>query len=279
VDDRAVANGINTGVINPFGPQSAAGRALLDASVVDGDYATAVGRVKSLDGRVSRDIGDWFGAGPSALALGGEYRKEDFHQVFEDFAANVQSLGIDPAGSVAGDRTVSAQYAEVNVPVLDSLEVSAALRHDKYSDFGNTTNPKYSFRFQPWRELVVRGAYSEGFRAPSLYELYNPNSTGFTNANYNDPRLCAGGSPSNGGLANRDCAQQFFSRTGGNPDLSPETARNVTLGFVYQPVRDLSVGLDFWWIKIANQIAEFPESAVFEQPDLYPERIVRKADC
>ncbi|WP_080271839.1 TonB-dependent receptor [Pseudomonas syringae] len=278
VDDRAVTSGIANGVVNPFGAQTPAGAALLGANAVDGDYGTAVGRVKSLDGRVSRDIGDWFGAGPAALALGGEYRKEEFHQDFEDFAANVQSLGIDPAASVAGDRSVQAQYAEVNVPVLDSLELSAALRHDKYSDFGSTTNPKYSFRFQPFRELVVRGAYSEGFRAPSLYELYNPTATSFTVANYNDPHLCAGGSPSNGGIANRDCAQQFFSRNGGNTDLKPETARNVTLGFVYQPVTSLSLGLDFWWIKIANQIAEFPESAVFEQPDLYPDRLVRKAD-
>ncbi|MDU8502392.1 TonB-dependent receptor [Pseudomonas syringae] len=278
VDDRAVTSGIANGVVNPFGAQTPAGAALLGANAVDGDYGTAVGRVKSLDGRVSRDIGDWFGAGPAALALGGEYRKEAFHQDFEDFAANVQSLGIDPAASVAGDRSVQAQYTEVNVPVLDSLELSAALRHDKYSDFGSTTNPKYSFRFQPFRELVVRGAYSEGFRAPSLYELYNPTATSFTVANYNDPRLCAGGSPSNGGIANRDCAQQFFSRNGGNTDLKPETARNVTLGFVYQPVTSLSLGLDFWWIKIANQIAEFPESAVFEQPDPYPDRLVRKAD-
>ncbi|QUE91797.1 TonB-dependent receptor [Pseudomonas sp. SCA2728.1_7] len=278
VNDRAVSAGIANGVINPFGPQTAAGSALLAANAVDGDYATAVGRVKAIDGRVSREIGDWFGAGPSALALGGEYRKEDFHQDFAQFAGDVQSLGVDPNGSVAGDRSVSAEYAEVNVPVLDSLELSAAVRHDKYSDFGSTTNPKYSFRFQPFKELVVRGAYSEGFRAPSLYELYNPTFTSFTNANYNDPRLCAGGNPSNGGIANRDCAQQFNRTSGGNTDLSPETARNVTLGFVYQPFERLTAGLDFWWIDIANQIAEFPESAVFENPELYPDRLVRKPD-
>ncbi|WP_233630984.1 MULTISPECIES: TonB-dependent receptor [unclassified Pseudomonas] len=278
VDDRAVAQGIANGVVNPFGPQSAAGQALLAANNIDGDYGVAVGRVKSLDGRVSRDVGDWFGAGPAALALGGEYRKEEFHQDFSAFDANIQSLGVDPNAAVSGDRSVQAQYAELNVPVLDSLELSAAVRHDKYSDFGSTTNPKYSFRFQPFKQVVVRGAYSEGFRAPSLYELYNPISTGYTVANYNDPRLCSGGSPSNGGLANRDCAQQFFNRTGGNSDLKPETARNVTLGVVYQPVDTLSLGLDFWWIKIANQISEFPENAVFDQPDLYPERIVRKPD-
>jgi iron complex outermembrane receptor protein len=277
-DDRAIAAGINNGVLNPFGPQSAQGTALLAASGIDGDYADGVGRVKSIDGRASRDIGDWFGVGPAALAVGGEYRKEDFHQDYEAFTANVQSLGVDPNGAASGDRSVSAQYAELNVPVLESLELTAAVRHDKYSDFGSTTNPKYSFRFQPFRQLVLRGAYSEGFRAPSLYELYNPTATGITVSNYNDPRLCPGGVPSNGGLANRDCSQQFFSSNGGNPDLDPETARNVTLGLVYQPVNSLSLGLDFWWIKIANQIAPFPESAVFQQPDLYPERLVRKPD-
>ena len=278
VNDSAVAAGVANGTINPFGPQSAAGAAYLAANAVEGDYSTSIGRVKAIDGRASRDIGDWFGAGPAALALGGEYRKEEFHQDYQPFAAEVQSLGVDPNAAVSGDRSVQAEYAELNVPVLDSLEVSAAVRHDKYSDFGSTTNPKYSFRFQPFKELVLRGAYSEGFRAPSLYELYNPNYTTFTNANYNDPHLCAGGRPSNGGIANRDCAQQFFSRTGGNTQLSPETARNVTFGFVYQPVRDLSVGLDFWWIKIANQIAEFPESAIFDNPDAFADRIVRKAD-
>jgi iron complex outermembrane receptor protein len=45
-----------------------------------GAYTTAVGRVTGFDGRVSREIGDWFGAGSAGLALGGEYRKENFHQ-------------------------------------------------------------------------------------------------------------------------------------------------------------------------------------------------------
>lgn len=278
VNDRAAGLGLANGILNPFGPQTADGQAYLRDNALSGDYRTSVGRVKGLDGRVSREIGDWFGAGPAGLALGAEFRKEEFHQDIAGFAGDVQSLGVDPNASVSGDRDLKAQYAEVNVPVLDSLELSAAIRHDKYSDFGSTTNPKYSFRFQPFRELVVRGAYSEGFRAPSLYELYNPTYTTFTSANYNDPRLCAGGTPSNGGIANRDCAQQYNNKTGGNTDLSPETARNVTLGFVYQPFSALNVGVDFWWIKIANQIAEFPESAVFANPDQYADRIVRKAD-
>jgi len=274
----SMLDGIADGIINPFGPQTAAGQALIDSNQYHGQYSSSVGRVTGLDGRMSREVGDWFGAGPSGLAIGGEFRQEKFHQSYEQFAADVSSLGVDPDGSVEGDRTVKAVYTELNVPVLDSLELSAAVRHDKYSDFGSTTNPKYSFRYQPLKELVVRGAYSEGFRAPSLYELYNPQYTTYTQGFYNDPTLCTGGVVQPGGNAGRDCGQQFHNRTGGNTKLSPETARNMTIGFVYQPVRNMSMGLDFWWIHIANQIAEFPESTVFDDPSLYADRYVRNAD-
>lgn len=158
VDDRAAALGIANGTLNPFGPQTDAGLAYLGSHALSGDFRTSVGRVKGLDARASREIGDWFGAGPAALALGGEFRKEAFHQDIQDFAGNVQSLGVDPAATVSGERNLKAQYAELNVPVLDSLELSAAIRHDKYSDFGSTSNPKYSFRFQPFRQLVLRKA-------------------------------------------------------------------------------------------------------------------------
>ena len=276
--DAAMLNGIADGIINPFGPQTPAGQAYIDDHQYHGQYMSSVGRVTGIDGRMSREVGDWFGAGPSGLAIGGEYRQEKFHQTFDGFVADISSLGADPDASVSGDRNVKAVYTELNVPVLDSLELSAAVRHDKYSDFGSTTNPKYSFRYQPIKELVVRGAYSEGFRAPSLYELYNPQYTTYTQGYYNDPRLCTGGVVQPGGNAGRDCGQQFHNRTGGNTELSPEKARNVTVGFVYQPVRNLSMGLDFWWIHIANQIAEFPESTVFDDPNAYADRYVRNAD-
>ncbi|KFE46837.1 iron complex outermembrane recepter protein [Pseudomonas congelans] len=278
ISDAAMLNGLANGTLNPFGPQTAAGQALIDANQYHGQYSSAVGRVAGLDARISREIGDWFGAGPAGIALGGEYRKEKMHQAYEAYVNDVSSLGADAAGSVEGDRSVKAEYAELNVPVLDSLELTAAVRHDKYSDFGSTTNPKYSFRYQPFKQLVVRGAYSEGFRAPSLYELYAPRSTTFTQGYYNDPVLCAGGVVQPGGNAGRDCQQQFLNNGGGNTELAPEKARNMTLGFVYQPVSNLSMGLDFWWIHISNQIQAFPESTVFDDPNTYADRYVRAAD-
>lgn len=278
IDDRVVDRGIAQGVLNPFGAQTQAGRDLLASGDLRGHYETGVGRVKALDGKISRELGDWFGAGPAALALGGEYRKESFSTDIEEKAGYLASLGVDPAGSVSADRWVAGEYAELNVPLLDPLEVTASLRHDKYSDAGSTTNPKYSFRYQPFRELVVRGAYSTGFRAPSLYEMNTPNAIDWTAGNYNDPTLCPGGKLASGGVAGRDCGQQFHNRTGGNKDLEPEEARNVTLGFVYQPVKDLSLSVDFWWIKISKMINEFPETEIFDHPDLYGDRLARRAD-
>ena len=141
--DATLKAGLASGLLNPFGPQSAAGQQYIDDAAYHGEYSTAVGRVYGVDGRISREIGNWFGAGESGLALGGEYRKEKLHQNYEDFVDDIDSLGLDSAGSVSGDRTVKAEYAELNVPVIDSLELTAAVRHDKYSDFGSTTNPKY----------------------------------------------------------------------------------------------------------------------------------------
>ncbi|WP_297838390.1 TonB-dependent receptor [Pseudomonas sp.] len=276
--DSALTAGLADGTLNPFGDQSAAGQQLINNATYHQDYSTSVGRVYGLDGKISREIGDWFGAGPTGIAIGGEYRKELFHEDIAAFAGDLDSLGLDPAGSVSGDRSIKAEFAEINVPVLKSLELSAAVRHDKYSDFGSTTNPKYSFRFQPFKQLVTRGAYSEGFRAPTLYELYAPQSISYTVSPYNDPRLCPGGVVAAGGQAGRDCNIQFHNQTGGNTNLSPETARNVTLGFVYQPMNNLSMGLDWYWIKIQNQIQLFPEAQVIDNPDLYADRIVRGAD-
>ncbi|MEQ4605534.1 MAG: TonB-dependent receptor, partial [Pseudomonas amygdali] len=71
---------------------------------------------------------------------------------------------------------------------------------------------------------------------------------------------------------------QFLNNGGGNTELAPEKARNMTLGFVYQPVNNLSMGLDFWWIHISNQIQAFPESTVFDDPNTYADRYVRAAD-
>jgi iron complex outermembrane receptor protein len=70
-------------------------------------------------------------------------------------------------------RDIKAVYAELLLPVTKNLEVNLAVRQDHYSGFGTTFNPKVSFRFQPVEQLLFRGSYNTGFRAPSFNQLFN----------------------------------------------------------------------------------------------------------
>ena len=256
-----IYEGVLTGVINPFGPQSAAGQALLDKAGASGLILFGKGTTTNFDARASREIGDWFGAGrQSAIAIGTEFRKEKFsQQANPDYAAIVvDSTGIDPATYSAGSRKVTALYSELNVPLLPSLDVTAAVRYDKYNDFGNTTNPKVGFRFQPTKEVLLRGSYSTGFRAPSLYEL-NAAQTYTNSGTVNDPLLCPTGTGSPA-----VCKAQFIVLNGGNLTLEPEKSKNATFGVMFQPIADFSIGLDFWWIKLKNQIGVVGDDSLFD---------------
>ncbi|MCV2371075.1 TonB-dependent receptor plug domain-containing protein [Roseateles oligotrophus] len=279
-DGAQITAGVKTGVINPFGPQDAAGKAVFEKAAVRGTLYTGLGKVTSLDLKASRELGNWLGAGNAGLALGTEYRKEDFtNKANTEFAEKVvASTGYDPTINNHGTRNVSAVYGEVSLPVLAGLELGAALRHDRYSDSGSTTNPKFTFRYQPNKQMLMRGSYSTGFRAPSLYELNAPQTYTNTGNNHDDPVRCPGGKPIPGAPKAANCDQQFQSLGGGNPNLKPETSVNKTLGFVFEPMVDASVGLDFWWISYEHKIDVLPENAVFADPVKYASLFKRAAD-
>jgi len=265
-DGDMIGEGLLEGVINPFGAQSAAGTALLEKAALNGKLQTATGKVNIFKVTASRELGDWIGAGrPAAIAVGGEYRHEDFDShPLHDFAQLVSaSTGVDPDATAKGKRKVYAAYGELNVPINKALELTGSLRYDKYSDFGDSTNPKISFRFQPSKEVLFRGSASTGFRAPTLFELYS--STAFTNTagNFNNPINCPGGTAIPG-ASQANCNGQFQVQNGGNPFLKPEKARNYTLGAVFEPMADVNLGIDLWAIKIKNAIAVLPQSTLFQ---------------
>ncbi|GHB19495.1 hypothetical protein GCM10009038_17710 [Salinicola rhizosphaerae] len=281
LDDDVLEDAFNSGAIDPFStdPLTEAGQQALREAEVNGTVQNAVAEVYSWDGKLSREIGDWFGAGSSAIAVGGDYRHERLSLDADyDVASRATSGGLSPDAAVSEDRDVKGVYSELNVPIIDGLEVTAAVRYDDYSDVGDTTNPKISFRYQPIRQLLFRGSYSEGFRAPTLYELYDPYQFTYSEGGLNDPVLCPGGSPANGGVASRDCSTQFLAENGGNEDLEPEEAKNWTLGMVVQPFDNFSAGLDFWWVEIENEVSYLPASYVLDNADQYDSYINRNDD-
>jgi iron complex outermembrane receptor protein len=268
-DGNMIADGVLNGVINPFGEQSAAGTALLNAASLSGNLQNAKGTTTGLDFHASRELGDWLSAGRgAALALGAQTSYEKFEsRVNTEFAEKVvASTGIDPNTYNAGSRHVQAVYGELNVPITKTLDVTASLRTDKYSDFGSSTNPKLAFRFQPNQVVLVRGSYSTGFRAPSLYEIHASDS--FTNSAgvYNDPVNCPGGTVINGKSIAANCDQQFLVLNGGNANLQPEKSKNATLGVVIEPVKNLSLGVDLWAIELRNTIGILSTDEIFADP-------------
>jgi len=275
-----ITSGVANGIINPFGAQTSGGMALLNSAQVTGNLLTGKGEVMALDAHASRELGDWMGAGrKAALAVGAEVRNERFSFVANaPFAAQVvASTGVDPATNSVGDRSVAAVYTELNLPVSKTFDVTGAVRYDKYSDFGSTTNPKLSFRYQPSNSVLFRGSASTGFRAPSLYDVNAPTTYTNTANAWDDPVKCVNGNPVPGALPTA-CGSQFMSLSGGNKQLNPEKSKNLTFGVALEPAKNLSVAVDLWWIRLTDTIGSLADTTIFSNPTKYAYLFKRAPD-
>ena len=267
------------GVINPFGPQDAAGAAVITDALLGGNLQNHRGKVTALDGRVSRELGDWFGSGmKAALAIGGEVRKEDFVSAANPPVAEllVASTGVDPTSRSEGTRDVTAVYTELNIPVTKQLELTAAARYDRYSDFGDSINPKLAMRFKASEQLLFRASYSTGFRAPSLYELRATPS--YTNTGtVNDPVNCPNGVAIPGKSRALNCNVQFQRLTGGNVSLESEESKGWNVGIVFEPVPGVTFGVDAWSVQIDGSIAALSETTVLSDVATFGQYIKRNS--
>jgi iron complex outermembrane receptor protein len=249
---------LNSGRINLFGLNSGAALDELRTALINEPVIKAKGETSELDFRASRELMQ-LTSGPLALAAGGSLRQEKFEfissQTVQD--ADVPGLGGSISTVPSVSRNINAVFAEVNVPILRTLEMNAALRYDDYEDVGSTTNPKVSLRWTPTKEVLLRTAWGKGFRAPSMPELNTPIFYGATGGNYDDPVRCpVTGSP-------RDCNTQFTSQQGGNLALKPEKSKNFTFGLVIEPAPGLSFSADYYSIKIDNVIGTPAEEPIF----------------
>ena len=262
--------------LNPFGDQSAAGLAFLQSNTVLGKVQDGEATVQTGAFTATRSLGKMAG-GTASMALATEFRTEEMvYNTDIPKVSQASTSGLAGSGAVRqGDRDVTALALELSLPVLKGLEIGASLRYDKYSDFGNTTNPKFSLRYNVTDSLLLRGSYNKGFSAPSLYNLYLPNSTTFTGNRYNDPVLCPGGVASAAGVPSRDCGIQFQQLQGGNADLRPEKSTAWTVGFVMQATRSFAFGLDYWDYTIKSSVSQLGDATIFADPTKYASLYVR----
>ncbi|MGH8031044.1 MAG: TonB-dependent receptor domain-containing protein [Luteimonas sp.] len=191
---------------------------------------------------VTGDLADLW-AGPLSFAAGYEYRKYEGSYLPDAITIAGEYNGV-PSGPTSGDYDVNEAYLELSVPLLKdsafgkSLDLSLAGRYSDYSTFGGETTGKLGLRWQPVEELLLRASYAEGFRAPSIGELYGTLSR--FDATLVDPcsalavltpQCIADGVPSGYEQTN----SQISVITSGNRDLRPETSSSVTIGAVWSP--------------------------------------------
>ena len=188
-------------------------------------------------------------AGPVSFATGYEYRKYEGRYDPDPLTVIGHYNGV-PSLPTSGSYDVNEAYLELSVPIFaksalgEKLDLSLAGRYSDYSTFGGEFTPKYGLRWQVTNDFVLRTSYAEGFRAPSIGELYG--SAARADLQLFDPcSVGLGGTPPRGSAANcaalgvpdgfQQANSQISVTTGGNAELDPERSRSFSAGFVWSP--------------------------------------------
>jgi iron complex outermembrane receptor protein len=223
---------------NPWSlTQSDAFNSQLPAAKYVGPTLNSKSKSDVFDGKLTGDVIK-LPAGMLQYAAGMQYRKEKY---INSPAPALETGDIAGLGggvpAVDKSRNVTAFFGELNVPVVKGLDLGVAARNDDYSDVGRSNTYKGNVRWQPINMVLLRASLGTGFRAPTLEDLYRPQTVG-TSAQFNDPAF-----PDVKNL-------QVPELSGGNPDLKAETSKQNSIGIVFAPNSNSSIGLDFWHIKI-----------------------------
>lgn len=207
-------------------------------------------------------------AGGLDFAVGYEYRKQSGEYLPDAIYTAGESAGV-PSLPTRGEFDVNEFYGELRVPILkgvpgaDLLQASAAVRSSDYSLFGTDSTTRFGLNWRPVSDLLLRGTYAEGVRAPGIGELFgtfarfdttiqDPCSQFLTKSATTQANCRTLGVPTTYTQSN----PQISVVTGGNPQLVPEKSKGYTAGLVYSPrwAQGVSwadtLSLDFTWYKI-----------------------------
>lgn len=220
--------------------------------------------------------------GPAGIAFGLEYR--DQKGSFTPDPVIQAGLGSDiPAQATSGSYDVKEAYVELRLPLIrDSsffhrLELTGAARYSDYSRSGSTTTFKAGINWQPIEDLLFRGSWAEGFRAPSIGELFGTPSR--FDQEIVDPCSAVGGAipaaaaasciaqgvPANGSYVQNN--PQLSVITGGNLNLEPETSESWVFGGVYSPsfIPRLSIEANYFDIRVDGAIQAIDAETLLER--------------
>jgi iron complex outermembrane receptor protein len=265
---------LGSGVINPWATagQTEAANALIESTKFRGNLQHGNTKLTQVDGSVSGELFK-LPAGAVAMAAGFDLRRENYSYT-QDQDATVIFLAPGNARLPEASRDIKAVYAELIVPVTKQLEVQLAVRRDDYTTVGATTNPKVAFRYEPTSWLLFRGSANKGFLAPSFVQLYSGSLDQELPNGIIDPIGC----PTHPGDPAYCAISRLEYKTGGNPNLRPETSKQGTLGFVIEPFKGYSASFDYFAINSEDRILNRTPQVVLANAAALVGNIIRNPD-
>ena len=222
---------------------------------------------RSFDVDIAKDVSVGWLPNPVTVAFGAEYLRQSYSIDAGDLTSYYVTgnpipgtttipgggaqgfAGWQPANAGSLARHDVAEYLDLETNLTDKLGVSAAVRHENYSDFGSTTSGSLAGRFDFTDSFALRASASTGFRAPSLAQQFYSNTSSLYYAPGNSLGLPAG--IYNSSLVPVDSP---VARLLGSEPLKPEKSHNYTIGAVWNPTDALTLSVDAYQIAIADRI-------------------------
>jgi iron complex outermembrane receptor protein len=221
---------------------------------------------------VSRDLGANMGLKSFNLAAGAEFRSDNYsieegeeasYLNYDPSSGKVGGAqvfpGFQPANDVDERRNVFGGYVDIETDITDKLLLNGAGRYEHYSDYGSSFAGKFAFRYQLLDKLAIRGAFSNGFRAPSMQQrFFSAISTVFI-------QTSSGLQPfQQGTFRNNSTVAQAF----GIPSLGPETSTNYSFGLTSKLANNkVSITVDGYLIDIGHRIVLSSSFRRFNAPE------------
>ncbi|WP_269533818.1 TonB-dependent siderophore receptor [Chitinimonas sp. BJYL2] len=254
--NAAIANGSLNPFLGTFTADNVVRLGLLEAPKRSSET-----KLDSLEFLASGELFD-LPAGAVGFAAGLGY----FDETYTDTPDPLQSAGAlfqDPQlAFVNKGRDNTYYFGEVNVPVVQGLDFGVAVRQDKYTEFKSPVTSTVSLRYQPMTQLLLRASYGEGFKAPTLRQLYATPTSGFPAAR--DFQGCA-----LRGIPAAQCTtRQYQARSTSNSALNPEQSETKTFGFVFAPTNNVNFSVDFSQIDKKDQIETLVLQDVLSNPTI-----------